>query len=326
MINKEAIHEQLSLAALRCSTKTQSDADINCDWPDLEKYISYELPRLSDGDWALVRGTEWPDNPLRTATSTDGFLSFAVQMAMGCAKHKFPTGGLVCKSHYNDMQFVHAMATRVGETAEITQALILEWIHLLYAAILDPAILDKTLGTLVVPPAFEHIQGAVAPATDREVDMPSWLAWSLFSYIRVDYVFDGPDGKSSRHPDLRDHPSEFLLGVMLHTIQDSYSSAHNQSGTPAQNGARVTCDKIVQFYTCPGQSGKKHGKADKRPELAESCRKPGRPIDDPVTAGARIIRFARSAAPWADVQEYLMHRVFDIEDPNAVSSNGPFKK
>ena len=97
-----------------------------------------------------------------------------------------------------------------------TRAAILQWLHFLYEAAVNPEIMDKTLGDVFSEGGYEAIATAVAPRGEGDLDMFSWKVWQLFSWIDARTIL------VERHPDLRDHPTDFLMGVMLHTVQDSY--------------------------------------------------------------------------------------------------------
>jgi hypothetical protein len=149
ILHKQAIHEQLALASRLCADKdagTGGDGAIRCDWPLLQTYVTVALPALSDGDWAMVNGVEWPDNPVRTAKAQLPGIGFAKLMATDCRHYRGPTGGLLCKSHYYDLQFFHSMAQWGGQAASETRQQVLEWLHFLYAAAMNPDVLDATLG------------------------------------------------------------------------------------------------------------------------------------------------------------------------------------
>lgn len=317
LVKKEALHEQMALASQECAKSEMADDDLSCQWPELEKHITTKLPKLSRADWALTRGVEWPDNPVRSAVNK-GALGFAVQMASGCARYKHPTGGLLCKSHYYDLQFMHAMSPIVRQPANKTQKQILEWLQFIYTSLLDPSTLNKTLGEIMKGQKYSEIAPALT-SDNSKVKMSSWKGWSLFSYTDT-------RNSPTRHPDLKNHPFQFLIGVMLHTIQDSYSSSHNKRGDNEQIGPMVTCAPIIEFFTYQGQEDKKHAAADKPPNLDSSCTMKKRIVDDPILAGARLIRMAQNRMEWVKVKLYLETRVFPVSLSYARSSSGPFGK
>lgn len=319
IVNKTAIHEQMTLAAQSCANSQIPDKDLTCEWPDFDKYITYKLPKLTKADWALVHGVQWPDNPLRNATKLNGMMSFGGQMLTDCAGYKGSTGGLVCKSHYFDMQFLHAMSTRKGQPADESREQIIQWLHFVYKSLLNPKILDSHLGTLMKGNDFNKIAFAIAPQKDKKIDMQGWKGWQLFSYKSTRYIF------KNRAPDLRDYPTEFLLGVMLHTIQDSFSESHTQRGYKKKITSRVTCKPINEFYTYPGQDSTKHDTCDEAPILSTYCTKQKGDVDDPILASAHLIRMARSRTPWSKVETYLRSHVFSVSDHPLRSSNGPYK-
>jgi hypothetical protein len=281
-------------------------------------YITHARPPLSDSDWAMIAGVQWPDNPLRDATSKSQ-ASFLMQMARGCKNYQHETGGLLCKSHYFDLQFMHAMGSEAGVPARVTQTRLLEWLGFVYSLILDPDRVNLTLGTLMAEHSYNSIQSAVAPPATRDVNMSGMPARQLFSYISAKrFIQNG-------HPDVNDHLREFLLGVMLHTIQDAYSVSHTQRDDGTTQTPTLICGKISQFYTYHGQ-GKLHSKADNAPEVDASC-STSSTVDDPITAGARLIGMINSGVSWDEVvRPYLATAVFPLADHTSPSSPGWAKK
>jgi hypothetical protein len=105
-------------------------------------------------------------------------------------------------------------------------------------------------------------------------------------------------------------------GAILHVIQDSFARGH--TFRPAVTGkdacaARISCTPIAAFNDYAQQSSKKHGKADASPLWDASCFADARNVDDPITAGAKVIHMLEGGDPndAADrVWEYLSKRVF----------------
>ena len=281
-LHKTAIHEQMALASFRCANRSEQQnidpLSVTCGWPQFRNALptTSRLSLRPDGP-----SLEPPNGQttVRTARLSPVVAGYGKLFKTECKGHVIPTGGLVCKSHYFDLQFLHAMATQRGESADWTQGQILEWLHFVYEGLLDPTLLDRSLKDLLASEDYKRIRPALTPVRFKTFlhrhlsesdEMPNWKGWRLFSFTGTNTFPNEP------HQDLRDHPHEFLLGVMLHTIEDSYSAAHNQRGPTETTRPQVTCRPIARFFTYPGQNGDKHAACDRRPSWTA-------PVDTPTS-------------------------------------------
>lgn len=82
----------------------------------------------------LRQGVRWPDDPQRKlegkrATVNFGAAFKAVSYCMNGGVHE---AGLLCASHFGDLQFLHSMASTSSETTEVTRSKILDWARFSY--------------------------------------------------------------------------------------------------------------------------------------------------------------------------------------------------
>ena len=195
------------------------------------------------------------------------------------------------RSHYGDLQFLHAMASSDNQPAAVTQADILSWAEFAYLVAtgrIDAETKFKDVDTTDFQKHFSHQQG-----------------WT------INYLF-APTYRLSE----RKYTSQMALGSLLHVIQDSYSRGHTlrdfSPSTACPSG------RVIQFYSYTHQDTDQHHQTDKLASWkAQGLTAP----QDPVTASANVIRFANKRAEWAVVKDYLQDVVF-CTDSDAIAS-GP---
>ena len=202
------------------------------------------------------------------------------------------------RSHFGDMQFLHAMAGSTGEAPEETRRNILRWAEFAWR------VAKGEIGPKARASALKQV----------DADTAQWLS-TLFR------------GASKRHWTVQDmflaKPSSIraiALGSLLHQVEDSYSASHvrrrasrmQENGCPAYDAA----DPITQFHTYAGQDTEKHGVCDNAPDWLESPR-PGSPIG----VLAEIVRAHEEGRDWPFVRAILEEKVFRLAD--AVPAAGP---
>lgn len=203
------------------------------------------------------------------------------------------------RSHFGDMQFLHAMAGRAGESAAETRANVMRWAEFAWrVATGEIASRQKVAGL--------HSTGS---------DMAQWLG-TLFR------------SASKKHWTVQDlflaEPSSVrgvAFGSLLHLVEDSYSAAHVQrrTGRVQANGCPSydAADPVVSFHTYVGQDAEKHGVCDNAPDWLESPR-PGSPID----VLAEIVRAREDGRDWSFVRAILEDKVFRLVDASAAAAPG----
>ncbi|MCP1617471.1 MULTISPECIES: hypothetical protein [Pseudomonadaceae] len=255
---------------------------------------------------SLIRGVWWNDDPNQLLFTQP--ITWAVWMEDGdrIAKKNRNLRGqkreitqryyMQYRSHYGDLQFLHAMASADGESAETTQRNILDWAEFSYAV----ATRQIDTQTLLSQVTTHHFQ-------DHFKNQTGWT---------ISYLF-GPKYKLSR----RDHFQEMALGSLLHMIQDSYSEGH----TLRKFDASKSCPagRVVQFHSYVHQISSQHGTADTRSAWkARSFTD----AQDPVNASATVMRFVAQGAGWPVVEDYLKGTVFCLGDDAEGAGPGRFAK
>jgi hypothetical protein len=272
-----------------------------------QAYAKAGVP-LSD---EVIAGVRWNDNPpamrlgplsgscdMRCWTSMLRLDRTALEI-LGRREQTIPT----LRSHFGDMQFLHAMAVRSGESALDTREKALRWAEFSYRV------------------ARGEIEGRanVYGLRDAASTMdPATRDW-------VSALFRAPDKKLWRVQDVFLPKSGELrlvaFGTLLHLVEDSYSASHvrrvsqrvQANGCPSYDAA----DPIVEFRTYVGQDTEKHAVCDDAPDWLESPRA-GSPID----VLAELVRAYADGRDWPYVKAILEGKVFRLADRVAPARPG----
>lgn len=202
----QPIHESLTLSAL-ISAGAGVPPGTNVD-------------NATDADWEYIRGAVWNDDPdlLLFDDSEDQNHDYSTlksgkwlywynqgksewTVPLGSSRLKNVTG----RSHYGDLQFLHAMAFQSGEQPAETKRKIMVWLEVMYKLAngeddiapetkMGNTKLSEFCPVLALPPSFK----------------------SLSYMLAKDSPFKGLDIRRR------------ALGSMLHIIQDSYALGHTR--------------------------------------------------------------------------------------------------
>lgn len=197
------------------------------------------------------------------------------------------------RSHFGDMQFLHAMAERVGEDPADTRQKALRWLEFSY----------RVARGEIGPRAnvFELREaGTTMDAPTRE-----WVS-SLFRapekrLWRVQDVFLPGAG------DLK----AVAFGSFLHLVEDSYSASHvwrassrlQANGCPSYDAG----DAIVAFHSYVGQDAEKHAVCDDAPDWLESPR-----AGSPADVLAELVRAYTDGRDWRSVRVIVGEKVLRL--------------
>jgi hypothetical protein len=264
----------------------------------------------------VIAGVRWNDNPpaMRAGPLFGGCTGAALVEGVGCWAGMVRVDRMALetltlrekglapmRSHFGDMQFLHAMASRSGEPAEETRRNILRWAEFAWRVAsgeIEPRWKVSSLGS--------RLKGN---------DMTEWLGT----------LFHGP---SKKHWTVQDmflaKPASIraiALGSLLHQVEDSYSAAHvrRRSERVQENGCPSydALDPVAQFYTYVGQDTEKHGLCDNAPDWLESQR-----TGTPIEVLAEIVRAHEEGRGWPQVKAILEEKVFRLEDAAPAAAPG----
>lgn len=260
---------------------------------DSKKQHDFEPKDAPELTQEFLRGVYWPDDPkclfFKTIRGVKKYTSgrdwFGEFKKGKKGKNKTPAE-LIARSHFGDLQFLHAMACASGEPAEETKKKILFWARLnieVAAGRLDPRTLIKNLP--------EHDGLSMKRFFSAHWD---WSFQQLLAGVKA-----GAEQLSAE--DVRRRAA----GVLLHLIQDSYAAGHVQ---------RNEAGAVLQFHDYGHQEPHRHGSKDKmgpgknlRQHIENT---PG--AMQAIEAGATVIMYLDSKAETQEIVEYLNQRVFGL--------------
>lgn len=296
----ESVHEEITHRIYDC------DADQN-------------ICGDQDGDYApkpVLAGVRWNDDPpfrLNSSSISECKLGETVRIITqpmcwaklfkyaetNAAKELFDAGhtasNLMYRSHFGDLQFVHSMASKDGETAEVTQRNILMWAEFTWRVGLGEYSHGALLKEVKIP-GFNQYFGNVG-----------WNVQDLFTL---------------GNPPLRKNMGDVAFGSLLHMVEDSFSRGHvsraegvygefcpgNSTGKPGV---------IQEFHSYQNQDHGKHGESDSRTAMGDQL------VEKPsiVAIGRDLRGLYEQRASWETVKPY-MACIFAIEDFSVRASSG----
>ena len=297
---KEAVHENLTDLSIRCArgplargglkTRNFSGDDMILRCAGRSGELQSRASDLGEDAEDLIRAVRFNDAPpVKTARA---LMTLVTPSAMVCGEVRVPenaacwallmahAGGLAAndpgnrefrqggnflfRSHYGDMQYLHAMASR-GETLAQGHARILLWAKFAYQVASGEIAADAKIGTL---PEFGSILNG-------------------FEAVSVAQFFETRDNVTP------ERVRRLALGALLHTVQDSFAEGH--AGRDLIDGAHFGPIHSLRDFTC--QDSGKHGTADRAAHYPwfNAATHGAR---SPVTLGAQLIDLIARDVQW----------------------------
>lgn len=221
---------------------------------------------------------------------------------VGCQRtaHSVP-GNLMTRSHFGDLQFLHAMAHASDVHPVATRAEILDWLEFAWK------VSSKEIG----PGTF--LKDIDNPTLRRHFGCTAWRVVDL-------YLLGRQDAASGLVPQIR----EIAFGSVLHTVQDSFAAGHveREPASPAQaceGTPYATASRIIEFHAYGAQDGARHDAHDTRNAMAAPATADRWP--EAVEVTQRLFEYHADGARWADVSPY-MQCLFTLSDQRRASSAG----
>ncbi len=293
------VHEQLSVLAYVCATQVSED----------EKCPGWEGRNAPDDEITsgLLHGSRWNDDPNNSFIKNNG-LTWVFWMLD--AERTSNNGGvkrinpLQYRSHYGDLQFLHAMSSG-KDRSKATQLKVINWTHFAYDVAIGEIAPDTKLASLV--DRYPFVKGLT-----RSNAKINWTVAALFMNA-LDFKGRGEMIKDANI----DQVPIVALGALLHTLQDSYSMSHTQRENPATNEAAQS-GKVKAFLDYSLQRSRCHAPFDMNSDWLE---KGSAQLDNPVDQGAWIVRKVFSKAKWSEVEARIIS-IYEPIDPKAPGSSG----
>ncbi|WP_157131713.1 hypothetical protein [Piscinibacter gummiphilus] len=298
------VHEEISNRALDC----EGDAEICAD-PDWDPAQAY-----------ILAGVRWNDDPpFRFERSFGKYVgctpgqTVRLVVQPECWARVFVDGKkrakrgesldarsapLLLRSHFGDMQFLHSMGGRDGESPEVTRARILMWSEFTWK-VATQRILGGEIVAKVNVAGMSEVFGA-----------NGWSVQDLFTL---------------GNPNIRKpaYLAAVAFGSLLHTVQDSFSRAHVSRRSPEYNatcpgsaGKHLAPGAIEEFHSYSHQDADLHADADVRPAFS-AHQSSGKPTT--VDVGRTLAEFYGRQAAWSEVAPYISCIFLLHENPRPAS-------
>ena len=205
-------------------------------------------------------------------------------------------GNLMYRSHFGDLQFLHAMASRDGEMASVTRERILMWGEFTWAVASGSYTGGQRLAEVPIA-GFPDFFGKVG-----------WTVQDLFSL---------------GNPALRKNLPDIAFGSLLHLVEDSFAQGHVErrdplAGEQCPAGRQAKPGRVVSFHSYAHQDHQKHGDYDSPEALLHGLLDPGVNV---VIVGQTLKTMFEEKKAWPEVRDYL-ECVFDLDDPSAQADAG----
>lgn len=322
---KGRVHEEITQLGMGCPVDPpQLGTDTACavrDRPFASPYVIYgvrwnDLPpfRLSpeEGNCTYLGKSCNVSQTIRFSTQPlcwyclfkDAEKKAQSQPIVGCSKQKGTVrGNVMTRSHFGDLQFLHAMASQEGIHPGATRAKVLDWLEFAWKVSSREINSDAFLRDLEIPTVKEHF---------------GCTEWRV-----VDLYILGHQDKLGRYL------HQVAFGSVLHTVQDSFAGAHasreqRPPGGMCKDANYAQPRRVVEFHTYGAQDGSLHDEQDSREAMARPTVMDRWP--DAVEATRNLAQFYEERASWSDVQPY-MQCLFELADDLQDSSPGePYRR
>lgn len=205
---------------------------------------------------------------------------------------------LLARSHYGDLQFLHAMAQEDNLHPALTQSDILGWLEFSWK-----------VTTREIPPDT-LLRNVNIPVMKDRFHCSGWSVADLYVQGRQDTM-------------LR-FIHDIAFGSVLHTVQDSFAEAHAER-EPSRNGEQCSATlalprpgRIREFHSYAGQDGHLHDAKDLREAMTGTLA--GR-VSDAVEASRQLATYYGGRSKWAEVEPYIQC-LFTLSNESRRSSAG----
>lgn len=205
---------------------------------------------------------------------------------------------LLYRSHFGDLQFLHAMASWDGETMGATKAKIMMWAEFAYRVAIGEIAPTTTMSAVAIP-GFRNVLG------------------QYWSDVKLLFAYGVPRYESSA--------AEVAFGSLLHMVQDSFSKSHVSREAPigvcGGDGSKPNGGRILEFHAYGHQDGDKHGAQDSRNIMLAGLLE--HPRNNVIMVGRYLRAQYEQRRPWQMVKDYLESCVFAVAEDDLDKPAGP---
>lgn len=281
------VHERITNLAWQC------DPALGCPDSDAQAGVPSSL---AGAPAAVLAGVRWNDNPpfklAQTSTRCKGrtialpnysecwFKVFLDGKERARKEYLDKASGVVImlRSHFGDLQFLHAMASKKDEAAEETVAKIMLWSEFTWRT----ASREFTRGTRIDETGIAGLKDYFKP-------------WET---VQTLFIPDDPTHQQKIH--------EVAFGSLLHTVEDSFSRSHAErsvaAGTSCGSGLGDQPGRLERFYNYALQNSSEHSVEDKASAL-QLHRVVNAPDVVDVVANLRVLY--QRGATWDEAKPYV---------------------
>lgn len=292
----EAVHEEITQRIYGC----EGDREF-CQDADLGMASAYVIAGVRWNDDPPFR--LHPDQARNLPCKTDETVRFITQPKCWAglfwdAEKKAKSGvtmdalsgySLLHRSHFGDLQFLHAMASKDGESPAVTQKKILMWAEFTWRVASREYSLDTRLRDVKIDGFSENF------------GKTEWTVQDLFTLGNVA---------------LRRNIDEVAFGSLLHVVEDSFAAGHVNRAEPiygkhcAAGEPLFKPGSIAQFHSYGNQDTKLHAHADSS-DAFDYERAAGQ--GGVVQVGRSLVEMLDRRVPWESAKAY-MECIFEVND------------
>jgi hypothetical protein len=245
-----------------------------------------------------LKGTACKPQTIRFQTQPRCWLQLFISAEKGAANGKVygPGDGLLYRTHFGDMQFLHAM-DKTGSNAQATRAKIMAWAEFSW-----------------------RVSVREWPRNMKMRDVPI----AGFSEIFGNTEWDVRDLFIQGSPLLERRVDQVAFGSLLHMIQDSFALGHADRIQPTPNERCTLMNdsvpapgRVREFHSYSLQDHDAHALEDSRE--AKDRHLQNNP--NVVALGRPLVDAFDQRRPWSDVQPY-MACLFALSDTPSLSGPG----
>lgn len=251
----DPIHEEITLRSLELAKKN----------------IIEDGGDITDEDFKqIIQGVRWNDDPLGYFPSKPDDWVVYFKHAGLVSKHLNSSYDLLYRSHYHDLQYLHAMASSKDETAEKTTHKILSWIEFSYkvaVGTIPPRTPFKEMEPFLSKESYKYFKEAFTSNGTRLDWTPTYL-FSKKCDRKIIYLFKTElDCLETNWLTDEVKVKNIALGSVLHVIQDSFSDSHvHRENAPEGKISKIHgVGRILSYHMYRKQSSDEHKKADQYP-------------------------------------------------------------
>ncbi|KAL8793411.1 MAG: hypothetical protein Q9195_003997 [Heterodermia aff. obscurata] len=297
---KKPIHETIAIAAM---IKSEMHFPSN---------VRYKI--LNQQQWEYFRGLIWNDDPscLLLNNSVGNNHDFGYGIEFYKAFTEGPQNCMTKRSHFGNLQFLHAMATHAGEPAQTTKNKLMSWLEVMYKlACGNQGISPTDKLSARFPQDFDNTTVPNGDATIRDLILATTPS---YGWVKIERRALGFCMHVIQDSFAIGHTQRRLLNCQDLMLRDKHGFFHFKKGTYGRYGS------IIAFHTYGGQDEPRHSHYD----TTDGDLPLPRNLDsfngvlgarDAIEASTKIINFVVAKTKWDEgVRQFLSDEVFALDE------------